>query len=302
MRRRALLLMWESAINSEVFSRLSRLAAVACLALVFALSVGGEAQARPQRVVSMNLCTDQLAMMLAAPEQLASVTYLADDPRSSALYEQAEHYPANHGRAEEIYLLEPDLVLAGRYTTQATVGMLERLDIPVKVFDPVSSLSGIPERLRRMGKVLGRERRASRLIKAFNTRLEKLRSDGRTRPSAALYSANGYTPGTHSLAGEVLAAAGFDNAAPQAGFPNGGFLPLEALVMAEPDLVITGARGEGESGSESVLRHPVFQSLATRRQAKALHRRNWVCGTPQALDAIAALNRTRQSMHLEAGG
>ena len=43
----------------------------------------------PERVVSMNLCTDQLAMLLAGPGQLASVTYIATHPRASAMAEEA---------------------------------------------------------------------------------------------------------------------------------------------------------------------------------------------------------------------
>ena len=44
----------------------------------------------PRRVVSINLCTDQLAMMLAAPGQLVSVSQLAGDPHSSAMAEAGE--------------------------------------------------------------------------------------------------------------------------------------------------------------------------------------------------------------------
>ena len=78
----------------------------------------GAAAERPQRVVSMNLCTDQLAMLLAAPGQLISVSYLAQDARSSAMAEAAQGFEMNHGLAEEIAFLRPDLVLAGRYTTR----------------------------------------------------------------------------------------------------------------------------------------------------------------------------------------
>ncbi len=39
----------------------------------------------PERVVSVNLCTDQLAMLLAAPGQLISVSHLASDPLSSSM-------------------------------------------------------------------------------------------------------------------------------------------------------------------------------------------------------------------------
>mgnify|MGYP006999250795 CR=1 FL=1 len=64
-----------------------------------AVVVGGSAGAAPAalpppatppaRVVSMNLCTDQLAMALAAPGQLISVSYIARDPRASAMAEEA---------------------------------------------------------------------------------------------------------------------------------------------------------------------------------------------------------------------
>ena len=39
----------------------------------------------PARVVSINLCTDQLALLLAAPGQLLSVSWLSQDPQSSML-------------------------------------------------------------------------------------------------------------------------------------------------------------------------------------------------------------------------
>ena len=58
------------------------------LAVMLALA-GPVAAQPPQRVVSMNLCTDQLAMMLAGPGQLISVSHLGHDPAVSpprALY------------------------------------------------------------------------------------------------------------------------------------------------------------------------------------------------------------------------
>ena len=98
------------------------------------------APAQPQRVVSMNLCTDQLAMMLAAPSQLLSVSFLASDPQASVMAEDAKSYEANYGRAEEIYLLDPDLVLAGSYTNPATDDILRRLNVPVVVMEPARSI------------------------------------------------------------------------------------------------------------------------------------------------------------------
>ena len=54
------------------------------LALV-AGPLGAQTPDAPLRVVSMNLCTDQFALMLAAPEQLISVSYVSADPVTSPL-------------------------------------------------------------------------------------------------------------------------------------------------------------------------------------------------------------------------
>ena len=58
------------------------------LAVMLALA-GPVAAQPPQRVVSMNLCTDQLAMMLAGPGQLISVSHLGHDPAVSPMAAQA---------------------------------------------------------------------------------------------------------------------------------------------------------------------------------------------------------------------
>ena len=55
------------------------------LAAVLAASLSPALADAPGRVVSINLCTDQLAMMLAAPGQLVSVSHLASEVQSSSM-------------------------------------------------------------------------------------------------------------------------------------------------------------------------------------------------------------------------
>lgn len=264
------------------------------LAVCVALGPGLPAFAAPQRVVSMNLCTDQLAMMLAAPGQLVSVSYLAQDPRSSTMVEKALAYPVNHGLAEEIYRLRPDLVLAGAYSTQATVAMLRRLDIPVEIFPPEADFDGIRGNLRRMGELLGRKDEAEAQIAAFDEGLAALTDHIATRPRAALYEANGYSTGADSLAGRIIEAAGLHNIATEAGLSGGGVLALEQLVLANPTIVIRGRVYEGASRSEEILDHPAVALLAERAGEAVIADRDWVCGTPRVLAAIAKLREVRQ--------
>lgn len=263
-------------------------------ALALGLALGGPATAEPPaRVVSINLCTDQLAMLLAAPGQLVSVSHLARDPRSSAMAEAAEGWPANGGRAEDVYLLAPDLVLAGSFTTPASVAMLRRLGMRVETFPPATTLADVPAQLLRMGRLLGREAEAAAMAEGFETALAALTEAGEG-PRAALYGANGWSSGRHSLPGEVLAAAGLANVAAELGLETGGFLPLEALVLATPELIVTGRPWPGASRAEALPRHPALAQSTAR--AVAMTDRDWVCGLPHVLNAVAAMRDARDGL------
>ena len=282
------------ALSISDLMRGSSIAAI--LSLAGMLAVPALADDLPKRVVSMNLCTDQLAMMLAAPGQLLSVSYLATDPRGSAMAEKAKSYQINRGLAEEIYLLRPDLVVAGSFSTRATVDMLKRLDIPVAVFEPAYGLGEVRDRLREMGEVLGREEAANALIADYDYHLGSLLEEAGHRPRAALYYANGYTSGDRTLAGQILFAAGFENVAVEAGYSTGGILPLEVLAMLEPEALITGRRYSGTSRSEEILDHPVVQTLRADGTNGAISDRDWICGTPYVLRAIKELGTLRREM------
>lgn len=267
---------------------------------VFALCAligwAGFALAQPVRVVSINLCTDQLAMLLAGPDQLYSVSYLAKDVRASAMTVEAEQYVINHGLAEEIYLMQPDLVIAGAYSTRATVDMLRRLDVPVAVFEPAYSLDDVSARITQMGDVLHREAAAANMLANFAARLRVLAAEVEYNPRAVLYYANGYTSGENTLAGQILLAAGFSNAASEAGFKAGEKLPLEVLALTDPEIVIAARPYPGASRSEGILDHPVVQTLRTSHAGATMTDHDWVCGTPYVLRAIEGLATARETL------
>lgn len=245
-------------------------------------------QARPDRVVSMNLCTDQLAMLLAAPGQLISVSYLARDARSSAMAEVAQNFDVNHGLAEEIAFLRPDLVLAGRYTTRVTVDMLQRLGYRVEIFQPENTLDDIRTNLLQMGLALGREAEAERIAEAMDRDILNLRvaADRGPRPETAVYYSSGYTAGGRSLGHDIVTTAGLQNTAAKLGLGAGGVLPLEALILSDADMVIRGASYQGHSRSEGMLRHLALEKMLAAPRLTAETRPEWTCGTPLSLNAI----------------
>src|SRR5688500_14449568 len=73
----------------------------------------------PQRVMSLNACTDVLLLRLLPHERIASVTFLTHESRDASLRALAAGVGSNRGAAEEVLSVSPDLVLAGQYTTPA---------------------------------------------------------------------------------------------------------------------------------------------------------------------------------------
>ncbi|MEM8699343.1 MAG: ABC transporter substrate-binding protein [Pseudomonadota bacterium] len=251
--------------------------------------------AGPERVVSMNLCTDQLALLLG-PEQVISISYLAQDPRSSAMAEEAAAYPSNRGLAEEIFLMQPDLVIAGSYTTRATVDMLRRLGVRVEIFRPADNLADIRDRVRKMGEVLGNPGRSDRLIAQFDTDLASVQRQDGPGLRAATYYANGYTSGPGTLADDLMRAAGLRNIAGEFGQHGGGYLALEALVMANPDLLITGQPFESPALADEILAHPALDAIREGVGKAPVADRDWICGTPFVIAAIRRLAAARDAV------
>ena len=254
---------------------------------------------RPVRVVSMNLCTDQLAMLVAGEGQLVSVSRIASDPRSSAMVEKAAQYVTNNGLAEEIYLMQPDLVVAGRFSSRSTISMLERLGIRVVTFDLAYELDDVVQGLRQMGEVLGQQERAADLIAEFETQLAAFHTELAIRPRAAFYYASGYTLGDKSLSGQILSRAGLDNIAAEQGFSRNGYLPLEVLAMARPDAVITSETYAGGSRAEEIMGHPVVEALRRNQPRASVSNHDWVCGTPFVLRAIGDMVALREQIQAE---
>ena len=270
------------------------------LTIAAGISPARATDAAPSRVVSMNVCTDQLAMLLAAEGQLHSVSHLAGDPGVSVLADEAGRYVVNHGLGEEIFLMQPDLVIAGTFTTRATIDMLRRLGFRVEEFAPEGTFEGVRANIRRMGELLGRQQRADELIGELDAGLAELASEPAPPLSVALYSANSYTSGDGSLSNAVIEAAGLQSIADRLGIVGVQRLPLEQLVLSNPDLVVLGERTYDRPAlAHENFRHPAFTAIASQDRLVRIPDRYWICGAPFTLEA-ARLLRDAANAHAEA--
>ncbi len=279
-----------------------RVAAAFAMAALASMANAASAGEVPRRVVSMNLCTDQLAMLLAEDGQLHSVSHLATDPEASVLAVEARGYRVNHGLAEEVFLMRPDLVLAGAYTTRATVALLRRLGFRAEEFEPEASFDDVRANIRRMGALLGHQERAEAMVAALDRDLAEASAQPSRAASAALYSSNSYVSGSGTLADAALGASGLDNVADMLGIKGAGRVPLEALIMADPDLVVTSESDFARPAlAQENFRHPAFRALSAHKMAVSVPDKLWICGAPFTVEAVRILRRAAAGQPIERG-
>lgn len=256
-----------------------------------------DTQLPPQRIVSLNVCTDQLAMLLVDHSRIMGVSHLSHRDDTSVMAQAARKLPAIQVRAEEIFIRKPDVVLTATFGTREQTDILRRLGVRVEEFPPATSFADIRANVLRMGDVLGAETRARALVADFDAKLHQLATEAvGPRLLAALYYANSYTSGSGTLAGEVVEWAGLDNLAAKIGLTGTTALPLELLVMGKPDLVIQGRRFDPPVLADDVFSHPAVMFLRDQTSQTLVADKYWVCGTPLVTEAVEMLVAARKTL------
>lgn len=275
-----------------VLRRLSG-ACLLAIALSGAAAPAAPAGERPARIVSLNMCTDELVLRLADPARIASVTWLSQDPRNANMAEAAHRIPANHGLAEEVLGFKPDLVVAGDYTTRATVSLLGRVGVGVREFGVPRNLAEMKAQIAEMADALGEPARGQALLAGIEKRLQALAARRVDRPLRAIVlRPSGFTIGRGSLVDEILTRAGLVNIAAELGVESYGQIALETVALGGAEILILNETPDGPpSLAHEILHHPVIDRLGDRLKLVALPSRLWTCAGPSVLDAIELLVR-----------
>jgi iron complex transport system substrate-binding protein len=100
------------------FGIIPRSIAAASFAML-GLSMPAQAAALP-RIASMNVCTDQLLLTLADPEQILGLSRYSRDRWQSWAADDASRYKILSGGAEDILVLRPDIVVASLFDKRST--------------------------------------------------------------------------------------------------------------------------------------------------------------------------------------
>lgn len=252
-------------------------------AFVSAISVAfaGHAEAAPRRVASLNLCTDELLLMLADPRQIASVTHLAQQPAETGLWREARRYRRNDGSLVSVAGLRPDLVLTMGGGARDRERIARRLGIRVLELPYPQSLGDIEQSVRSVAIALGRPG-------AGHSALAHIQRLKRSRPARAAdtiwLGGGGRTVAAGSLAAQWMALAGFRQRA-----VTGDRVSLEQLLLRPPAVILRSDYRQGQySGEQRWLSHPLARRVRGARTI-ATDGRAWTCMGPLLAGEIERL-------------
>jgi iron complex transport system substrate-binding protein len=249
------------------------------------------AGAAPPRVVSINLCADQLVISVADSSQILSLSWLAADPAESMLSAEAAPFEPNYGTAEEVIRLNPDIVVAGTYTSTFTKALLRRLGYTIVEVAPATSLAEIAANIRQVGDALEQSQRADEVIARMHRHMAEIdtRANGAS-VAAIVVRPGGFTIERASLAHDIMSHAGFRNVAADAGLDRWGSLSMETLLRARAQLIVLNSyRPDAPSLANETLAHPALTAAAAHTATATLPVVYWACGLPESLASSDAL-------------
>ncbi len=239
--------------------------------------------AKPARIVSLTMFTDEVLLELVEPARILAVTTFASDPAISNVVEKAKAVPQKLAMNVEILVaMKPDLLFVANWTEADKVKQLRDAGIPVYLTGTGVTVAQVKEKIARVGELVGEPAKAKKLIAAMDARLaavarrlEKVPADKRL--SVVDYTVWGAAQGKGSSWDEIVRRAGLVNAVADIAADEWGQVPLskESLLEIDPDLlVLPGWTYDDPKGAEAFFAKtttdPVLKALSAVKNGRAV--------------------------------
>jgi len=221
----------------------------------------------PSRIVSLAPSVTEMLYALGAGDRVVGVTEFCNYPPEALLL------PRIGGMInpdlERIVSLKPDLVIAttvGNYQDDAE--RIERLGIRVYTVS-TPSLKSVLTTLTDVGKLLGNDEQARRLVGRLAERLDHVRQvTSRRTPVRTLFVIEGeplIAPGPGTFLSDALIAAGAQLVTPR-GSPGWAQLDLEQAIAAAPEVILTAE--PNRKWAEGLASRPEWRNVPAIRNGR----------------------------------
>lgn len=258
----------------------------ACLGLAACQPPPPPAGSTARRIVSLDYCADQFVLGLADRRDILA---LSPDAGAAFSYMRAAAagLPTVRPRAEDVLILEPDLVVRAYGGGPNARALFERAGVTVLQIRFADGIDGARAVIRHAARGLGVTERGETLIAEMDARLRGARVHA--PGTRALYvTPAGYTAGPGTLVHGLFAAAGLDNFEQRPGWHP---IPLERLAYETPGMIAAATFGDGTNHDDAwtPFRHPVARRTMRSVPAAVIDGATTSCGGWFLADAVTAL-------------
>lgn len=261
---------------------------------------------KPQRIVSLNVSTDEILLDLLDGEtqRLAALSRLADDEGICGAGDKVKQVK---GRAESTNLeavlsYQPDLVIIPDYSMEPVRG-LRSAGMKVYVCHTPNDMQGILQFIREIGVAVGEKDRGVQMAEGLQkqldaTREKALKAAGGKQQKVLALSFTGPL-GMKGTFSDVCHYAGVCNALEGVDIPYQSNLSEEKMLELNPDLILTPSwdyskKGDPDDFRRRILENPTYKDMnaVKNKQVFKIHD-NYLYSTSQytvkAVEELAQL-------------
>lgn len=231
----------------------------------------------PERLVSLDMCMDWLVAYHLKPERVAAFSPLW---RRHPLPGEHRRWPTHNGSLEQIYQLQPDLVLAGQYNALLLRKRLASLGIRVEEITLPVDLAGVESYERAVLKLLG--------LPAGRAAPAPIQADPpENAPRLLLLGANGIGTGLATFENQLIEQAGWRNYLESDGYIN---LDLEEIARRPPDAIAWSAPASPALANR-LKDHPVLKKAVPAEDWLDIDYWRWQCPGPWMWQLVEQLKQ-----------
>jgi iron complex transport system substrate-binding protein len=209
--------------------------------------------APPTHIASLDAAHTEVLYAIGAGGQVAAVDKYSDCPAAASSLPKIDSFNVS---LEAITAQHPDLVVLGFTAGSDIVSGLQGAGITVLTQPSPSDINGVYDDIELMGKVTGHSGDADTLVTNMSHEVEDIRTQvfGKTPPTVYHEVDNTYySAGPGSFIDDLYKTLGAKNIAASSGeaYPQ---LSAEAIIAANPDVIILADEDSGESATTVAAR------------------------------------------------
>ena len=203
----------------------------------------------PSKVHSLSLGHTEILAALMDFSRVSAVYSFFTDPEQSNISDLSKSHNLIGFDPEEVVALDPEIVIASRFTNADNVALLKDAGISVARASLENSVVGNAPNILLIGYMIGAEKQALSLVDEIESRMKVVGDllNGNDQPRVLSISkfTSIFVAGSDSTEGGIIEQAGGINAAADSGIEGHQQVTIEGIAAINPDVIVIPQPFEG---------------------------------------------------------